>query len=210
MEDIDWNDILYKHIISRKDIPHRRISLRLMLRNSKTEEYIGICSDRIADDYLIDGEHIEIDFLDFPNLIFDCVGMMMCYEILSGYVSEEFLDFTWEYAHSTDHIIDGQNKQLALYRSCSIKNLLVMWLFAKKTLKKSGMINSYSDSVVKQISKSARLELFSRSIFHKMYLCISQKLIDLYFSVKYRSLVKIITNSFEKAIQDEKEHNNTQ
>ncbi|MCI8564957.1 MAG: hypothetical protein HFI39_01340 [Lachnospiraceae bacterium] len=53
--------------------------------------YLRLCSDRIADAELIDGEDVRIDFVNFPDMELTAAGVRTCRKILECYVSDDMI-----------------------------------------------------------------------------------------------------------------------
>lgn len=71
--------------------PFLKLSLILKTGGIETAGYLGMCSDRIADMQLIDGEDVMIDFANFPDMELTAAGVRICQEILQCFVSDEII-----------------------------------------------------------------------------------------------------------------------
>lgn len=71
--------------------PFLKLSLILKTGGIETAGYLGMCSDRIADAKLIDGEDVMIDFANFPDMELTAAGVRTCQEILRCFVSDEVI-----------------------------------------------------------------------------------------------------------------------
>lgn len=80
----------------REPIEEPFLKLSKILDIGKTGNYLSLCSDRIADAELIDGESVRIDFLNFHDLLLTAEGVRVCREILEGYVSDDILKDAYE------------------------------------------------------------------------------------------------------------------
>lgn len=192
MENIDYEKLSYRFIWKRTNVPNRTISLRLLLRNANMENYLDVCSNRISSENLIDGEHIDIDFLDFPNLTLDCEGIMDCYDILKGYVEEETIIEIYRMLRSLQRLVDGTNNQLNLIRQCDFKTLFFIIFSHVKTTKIifENVNTENPKEILRKVKSQAIRELFSRTFINKLRLNAREHLINAYFSVKYFHLAK--------------------
>lgn len=163
-----------------------------MLRNANMENYLDVCSNRISDNDLIDGEHIEIDFLDFPSLNLDYIGLAKCDDILKGYIDEDILDKTYDVLYDLQSLVDNTNTQLDIIRKCNLKTLLSMIFVNKKAVEDERF--KHLEKILRQIRGQAIRELFSRTIFNKARLKIVDVCFNVYFNIRYFRLASFFRN----------------
>lgn len=188
----DTNKIMFRHILSRTDIPYRKTSLRLLLRMCDMEQYLDVCSTRIADEELIDGEDVEINFLEFPDLLFTNMGLLYCEEILLGYISQENFNKVWKLSNDMAKITDIENNQITMYRSTDNTTLLKMLFTRAKSI--VGTTKEITDEHFRLIKQMAALELWSRTLFSRAWHKLETKFYGVYCSIRYRNLCKIFKN----------------
>ena len=89
-------DRMIRAIRSRKDLEPKVISLKKLLASGGMEHYLDLCSDRIADELMIDGEDTKMNFADFPDILFTESGLFDCRHILENYLSIDVLMDAWQ------------------------------------------------------------------------------------------------------------------
>lgn len=182
---------LERHIRNRTRAENKMISLEKLLRVYKMDMYFKLCSNRIADAYLVDGKHVQINFVNFPDLLFDSKGIRNCFDILSGYIDEDVLISLYMYARSNDKITDCINAQLEILRASSIKTLLIGGFHTSK-IKKELKDTERASELVKELSKMNREELFSRSIFNRVRVWIVKQSTQLYLKIRYWEVFSVL------------------
>lgn len=201
---MDSDKELLRHIKNRTRAENKMISLENILKAYHMEMYFQSCADRIASEELIDGEHIQIDFINFPNLLFDSEGIEECFEILSGYVDRKELIKIWKYARSNDKITEYTNNQFDIMRNTNIKTLLEFSFNMRKfrkQLEKLGKSADFPEDYLRQISEQSRAELFSRMPFNKVRIWIREKIMSLYVSIRYWNIFSILRKCAKDTVQ---------
>lgn len=201
---MDSDKELLRHIKNRTRAGNRLISLENILKAYHMETYLNLCGDRIASEELIDGEHIQIDFINFPNLLFDSEGIRKCFDILNGYVDRDNLFNIYEYARSNDKITECTNNQLDTLRSANIKTLLEFSFYMRKfrkQLEKLGRTEDFPEDYLRRISEQSRAELFSGTPFNKSRIWIKEKAVCLYVRIRYWYVFSILKKCIEKIEQ---------
>ena len=61
-------DRMIRAIRSRKNLESPVINLKKLLASGGMEHYLDLCSDRLADKLMIDGEDTKMNFADFPDM----------------------------------------------------------------------------------------------------------------------------------------------
>lgn len=79
-------DRMIRAIRSRKDLEPTLISLRKLLASDNMEHYLNLCSDRLVDELMIDGEDTAFNFADYPDILFTSDGLFRCRHILENYL----------------------------------------------------------------------------------------------------------------------------
>ena len=75
-------DRMIRAIRNRKNLESPVISLKKLLASGGMEHYLDLCSDRLADELMIDGEDTKMNFADFPGILFTESGLFDCWNIL--------------------------------------------------------------------------------------------------------------------------------
>lgn len=173
-------------IMNRSRVYSPKISLSRLLQSKSMGEYLNVCSNRIADTGFIDGEHVEIDFIHFPDILLDSRGLMRCSDILEGYIDEDSIYSAFEYIRCEEKIAECINDQLEMLRSADMKTLINNAFFARKVLKSE--IMTFSDSDIKEIARLCRAELFGRNYLNRLRVKVMELGVDLYVKIRYRNL----------------------
>lgn len=190
MDGKECKEKLNRYIWRRENVPNVSVNLRKLLRQADMEQYLEVCSNRIADAQLLDGENVEIDFLDFPNLLLDVYGITYCYDILKGYINESTLEAYKQYAICEQKIIDGINKQLEILRMYDTKSLISILTIRKNKIKTIPDYQKYKH-LVKEAKEQVLREFLSRTIFNKARLKIKKIWFDVYFNIRHYRLASV-------------------
>ena len=189
------NEDLVKHIKNRTNAKRKMISLESLLNAYGMGMYFVLCGDRIADAELIDGEHVQLNFINPPDLLFDSVGLMRCFDILSGYIDEDDLIRICRFERSNDKITECINKQLDVLRTSDIKSLLIFSFHISKIWKEAehkGLSDNITKEQLDAVHKMSRLELLSRNPFNKLRIFIIEKVTDVYVSIRYHDIFSLL------------------
>lgn len=89
-------DRMIRAIRNRKDLEPVRISLKKLLEKGDMGNYLNLCSDRLAEELKIDGEDTQINFVDFPDILFTPDGFFDCRHVLENYLPFDMLSDTWQ------------------------------------------------------------------------------------------------------------------
>lgn len=177
---------IYKYIFKRKDMPEPLCSVGHMLNVYGYEKYVNSACSRIADADLLDGEHVQINFFEFPDILLDYRGVYECEDILLGYIDIKDLEIMEEIILSKHQLIRIQNITLEFLRNMPLFKIL-------KMIKDS--INSDSKEVKEKRNDVIKLsvsEILARSLINR----ISQKVLDLFWNIvckiKYRNILSIL------------------
>ena len=120
-EQMKSEDRIITAIRSRKDLEPVKISLRKLLASGGMEHYLNLCSDRLADELMIDGEDTAFNFADFPDILFTSDGFFDCRHILENYLPLDTLADTWQLLRETERKTNDYSEQEA-------KQLICQWI----------------------------------------------------------------------------------
>ena len=173
---------MYKYIFKRKNIPERLYSMNKILDTYGYGQYAGIACNRIANANLLDGEHVQIDFIEFPNILVDYHGVIKCEDILLGYIDIKDLSTLEEAMVSNHSLIKLYNNMMEYLRGMSVKDILGI---IKQTIK------SESKDVIEmkwKIIKICVLEITARSMLNKIVQKIYYLYLKCYCKIKYKDI----------------------
>lgn len=180
---MDSDKELLKHIKNRTKAENKLASLESILKSSQMETYFMVCGNRIADAMLIDGENVQLNFLNLPDLLFDSKGILQCFDILKGYVDKDKLSKIYECARTNDQLTENMNNFLDALRGFKIGELMKLWIMESvKT----------HDEYSNRISKMCRAELISRTPFNRVRIWIKERAIQFYVKVRYWNIFSVL------------------
>lgn len=173
-----------KFIIERIDMPEPRFDVKGILTLCGMNEYGVACCNRIVDESLVDGEHIDLSYIDAGNLYVDKIGLLACSGILTSYIEKSDLTKLVSYISVQSQKANEYNKYFALIRGFSRKTL-------RKTIneitEKKDLITDWDEKV-----QQLRLELKSRGFIQKKRIAVRNALSNAKISVKYRHVFRIM------------------
>lgn len=108
---------------NRKEIPEELISIEKLLNHYQMQDYLNVCTNRIADAGLIDMKHVLMDFDHIGNLAVDFIGLMRCEEILKGYIPEEHFDEIAKNLKELNHATSRENGLIKAIQNMPTKGL---------------------------------------------------------------------------------------
>ena len=182
-------DRMIRAIRSRKDLEPTHISLRKFLASGNMEHYLELCSDRIAENEMIDGEETAINFCDFPDILFTSDGLFDCRHILENYLSVDVLMDAWQLLLDEERTNREVNSLAAAFRKMKLPEL---WKCYKN-------MDLRKDAGEGQIVKEWIVwELWSRSLFSGIWRKAKEALTQVYVNVKYKGLFDIMRTAAEK------------
>lgn len=171
---------IYKYILTRQDVPDTMFLICKLLGMNGYAEYSNLVCNRIADLDLIDGNHVQIDFTNFPDLIVDHIGLIKCEDILSGYINIDTLENIEEYAYAKHEQVRAYNNYLKVLRGFSAKEIFkVLYQIKKNKLEKQDV-----DWI--EVSKRSIAELISRSKIGAGIWKMADSFLNIYYRIKYR------------------------
>ena len=181
---------LTEAIRSRKDLPPARISLKKLLEKGGMGHYLDLCSDHIAENEMIDGEDTQINFVDFPDILFTSDGFFDCRRVLESYLPFDTLADTWQLMLEAERENREINRMAADFRKMRLWDLL-KW--------RSQETKDDSEQEAKQlVCQWIAWELWSRTLFSGIWRKSREALTPLYVNVKYKRLFDSIRTIAEK------------
>lgn len=181
-------------IRSRKDLEPAKISLRKLLASGGMEHYLNLCSDRLAEHEMIDGEDTTFNFVDFPDVFFTTDGFFNCRHILENYLPFDTLADAWQLLIKAEQKNKEINHMAADFRKMKWRNLLKY--YAKWNLHKT---NENTEQEAKQlVLQWMAMEMWSRTFFAGIWRKSKEALTHIYVSWKYRGLFNIIRDTAAK------------
>lgn len=187
-------DKLTQAIKSRNDIEPARISLRKLLASDNMEHYLKLCSDRIAENERIDGANTQINFADFPDLLFNSDGLWDCRHILEDYLPADALMDAWQLLLDEERTNREVNSVAAAFRKMKWQDLLKYYIKWRARSRKEDAGQEVKPLVCRWITA----ELRSRSLFSRIWRKANRALTRFYVRVKYRRLFAIMRTAAEK------------
>lgn len=166
-------------IRQRENLEIPTLSVQLILQTGGMGMYSNMCCDRISDEGLIDGEDVQINFANFPDINLTADGIRKCRKILECYVQNNNIADAFSLLCEVEQMDAEINNMAKLMRNMKISDLL-------KTYK---ALDNYPDDEAKgRIRKYISAEIWNRSILAVMKRKISKFVTDIYLKVKYRGL----------------------
>lgn len=177
---------LISFVRERKEVEPAKISLQKFLESVNMENYLKVCSNRITDAQLIDGEEVEIDFINFPNLSLTQIGIMTCLDILSGYIDEDEIKKILEALKNENETRELMNQQIRLLRAIKKADLIN---FIKKP---EQFIGEKEIKNLVDIQTLCREELKSRNLINRVKIFFKDHIMRLYVSIRYARLISLM------------------
>lgn len=173
-------DRMMEAIRQRKDLTPALISLRKLLASADMEHYLDLCSNRLAEEKMIDGENVEINFSDFPDLLFNSDGFFECRHILENYLSADILADAWQLLHDAERKNNEINSLAAAFRKMKLQELWKCY----KAMK--------SDEAGQLARKWIAAEAWNRTLFSSIGRKAKEALRHAYVNVRYKRLFDMI------------------
>lgn len=187
-------DKLTESIRSRKDLPPAYISLKRLLEKGGMGHYLNMCSDRLAENEMIDGEDTQINFADFPDILFTSDGFFDCRYVLENYLSFDMLVDVWELLIETEQENSEINRMAADFRKLKLRDLLKYYIKWQ-----SNKVKDDSEQEAKWlVCQWIATKLWSRSLFSGIWRKSKEALLQLYVSWKYKGFFDIVRTAAEK------------
>lgn len=182
-------DKMIRAIRSRKDLEPTVISLRKLLASGGMEHYLGLCSDRLADELMIDGEDTKFNFADLPDILFTERGIFDCRHILENYLSTDALMDARRSLLDEERIKREVNSVAAAFRKMKLRKLLKM--YKKQKLSRSGESG-------RLVRKWIMWEIWSRTPLSCIWRKVSEILARIHVRVKYKWLFDMVNSAAAK------------
>lgn len=187
-------DKLTESIRIRKDLDPVKISLRKLLASGGMEHYLNLCSDRLADELMIDGEDTQINFTDFPDILFTSDGFFDCRHILENYLPFNALADAWQLLIEAERENREINRMAADFRKLKLQDLLKYYIKWWSQETKDDSEREAKRLVCQWIAE----ELWGRSFFSVIWRKTKGALIRLYVNMRYKWLFDIVRTAAEK------------
>lgn len=189
-----YKDKTLEAIRSRKDLEPVKISLRKLLASGGMEHYLNLCSDRLADELMVDGEDTAFNFTDFPDILFTSDGFFDCRHILENYLPFDTLADTWQLLIKAERENSEINRMAADFRKMKLLDLMKYYIKWQSHKTKDDSEQEAKQLVCQWIAA----ELWSRSFFSSIWRKSKEALLQLYVSWKYKGLFDIMRTAAEK------------
>lgn len=189
-----YKDKTLEAIRSRKDLEPVKISLRKLLASGGMEHYLNLCSDRLADELMVDGEDTAFNFTDFPDILFTSDGFFDCRHILENYLPFDTLADTWQLLIKAERENSEINRMAADFRKMKLLDLMKYYIKWQSHKTKDDSEQEAKQLVCQWIAA----ELWSRSFFSIIWRKSKEALLQLYVSWKYKGLFDIMRTAAEK------------
>ena len=182
-------------IKDRKEIIPKYLSIAKMLELNGMSNYESVCCKRVLE-VVGDAEnsHIMLDVFNCDVLI-DDIGLIACYDILQGYISNEILSEYKTYAKSLNAIIKSQNKQIKALRDCPTKNI-------KEVMKNPAPYFDIDAELSKKFVDMLRLELKARKPINRLRVTIKRIVDRITSYIRNYRAISLINRCFRKIPQE--------
>lgn len=187
-------DRMIRAIRNRKDLESAVISLRKLLASGGMENYLNLCSDRLADELMIDGEDTAFNFTDFPDILFTSDGFFDCRYILENYLPFDTLVDAWQLLIKAERENSEINRMAADFRKMKLLDLMEYYIKWQSHKTKDDPEQDAKQLVCQWIA----WEVWSRSLFSGIWRKTKEALMQLYVSWKYKGLFDIMRTATEK------------
>lgn len=182
-------DRMIKAIRGRKDLEPTVISLKKLLVSGNMEHYLELCSGRIAESKMIDGQDTKMNFADFPDILFTESGLFDCRHILENYLSVDVLTDAWQLLLDEERIKREVNSVAAAFRKMKLRKLLKM--YKNQKLSKSGESG-------RLVRKWIMWEIWSRTPLSGIWRKVKEILARIHVRVKYKWLFDMVSSTAAK------------
>ena len=187
-------DRMIRAIRSRKDLEPVRMSLRKLLASGGMEHYLNLCSDRLADELMIDGEDTALNFADFPDILFTSDGFFDCRNVLENYLPFDTLADAWQLLIKAERENSEINRMAADFRKMKLLDLMKYYIKWQSHETKDDSERETKRLVCQWIAA----ELWIRSFFSGVWRKSKEALLQIYVSWKYKGLFDIMRTAAEK------------
>lgn len=189
-----YKDKTLAAIRGRRDLEPVKISLRKLLASGGMENYLSLCSDRLAENEKIDGQDTQINFADFPDILFTSDGFFDCRHILENYLPFDTLADAWQLLIKAERENSEINRMAADFRKMKLLDLMKYYIKWQSHETKDDSEREAKRLVCQWIAT----EVWSRSFLSGIWRKIKEALVQLYVNVKYKKLFDIMQTVAEK------------
>lgn len=179
---------IVEHIRKRRDIDTEFWSVRKILEMRNMGMWADSCCERIADAGKIDGEHVQIDWLECGNITLDWRGFGRVSRILEGYIGEEKWDELFEIFYERQEGIDKENSLIQMLREMDKDGLKNLIKEAESKLDKEDY---------KMVFEWLREERKARRLINRTYQKGKEMLSFLRVRIKYHRIFEFLGNYAE-------------
>ncbi len=165
-----------------KDLPKSCASLEKVLDYAGSGGCLRRCGDQIAETGLIDGEDVQMDFINFPDLLLTADGFFLCREILKEYMHVSLIREAADILTDEDALNRSINCVARMLRGSDSEELWRMYRETRKT----------DSSSAARMRKYIRAEAWSRTVFAGAWRKTVRLAAGIYAEIRYRWLFKII------------------
>lgn len=165
-------------IRKREPLEEPYLNVSKILEAGGSGMYLSLCSDRIAESELIDGEDVCINFVDFPDLLVTAEGVRVCREILECYVSKGI-------------VLDAYK---ALCNEAELRESINAYAKMLRDIKLVGLFRMYIKSA-KGDRRYVAAELCQRFILAGCIRRVRGLYYDIFVRIKYRGLLSICSKA---------------
>lgn len=187
---------MVEHIRSREKFPTPQISVYDLLEHYDMGMYHAVCCNRIIDEWDIDERHIQINYLFPGDLILDYIGLMICDDILTGYISEDTFKGIIEYFRTTKSLANENNKMLELLQKISSKDLRSYMKEPKK------FFGEQSERIIPMI----KAELSARHIWNHVLCKVRKATYNIFVRIKYWRIFSLMKQCAREIKAEETEN----
>lgn len=163
---------VFHAIKTREPLEAPLLSLGVILKTGGIEAagYLGMCSDRIAEADLIDGEDVRIDFMNFPDLLLSADGVRECRNILENYVSKDIIGDAFEALCHEESIRAEISILAARLRELGTVNLIKLYVkCGDKQIRQYVAAETYHRSFLSGIVRKLRSLFYSGFVWVKYH-----------------------------------------
>lgn len=182
-------DRMIEAIRSRGDMVPSLVSLKRLLEKGGMGHYLDLCADRLAENEMIDGKEVEINFADFPDILFTSEGIFDCRHVLENYLPMDMLMDAWQSLRDAERRDVEINGLAAGFREMKLRELLKR--YRQQDLKKH-------QEAGRLVRRWIAEELWSRSFFSGVCRKVRKFLAGAYARAKYAWLFSIVRNAKER------------
>ncbi|MGN0340148.1 MAG: hypothetical protein ACI4D0_06590 [Lachnospira sp.] len=179
-------------IRNRKEIMPTYLSIAKMLDLSGMSEYESICCRRALE--FADDKHIMLDICTCDVLI-DDIGLIACYDILQGYISDEKLLEYKTYSKAINGAIRGKNKQIKAMRDCPTNSI-------KEVMKNPSQYFGNDAELSQKFVDMLRLELKARKPLNRLRVAIKRIVDRIASYIRNYRAISVVKRCFRKLSQE--------